>query len=95
MMWMGAKRGYLPKHYRDVAAKGYRGVMTKLSLGDDGLTNLIDICEGTNVSDLADYFARKRSTNDFHGIGAFPIMNEQLGSEKIGAKPGTLRWDVR
>ena len=94
MMWMGVKRGYLPKHYRDVALKGYRGVLTKLSIGDDGLTNLVDICEGTNVSDLAYYFARKRNANDFHGIGAFLIMNEQLGAETIGAKPGILNWSA-
>jgi unsaturated rhamnogalacturonyl hydrolase len=94
MMWMGVKRGYLAKHYRDVALKGYRGVLTKLSMGDDGLTNLIDICEGTNVSDLAYYFARKRNANDFHGIGAFLIMNEQLGAQTIGAKPGILSWSA-
>ena len=92
MMWQGVKRGYLPKPYRDVALKGYRGVLTKLSKGEDGLTNLVDICEGTNVSDLAYYFARKRHANDFHGVGAFLIMNEQLGSEAIGARPVTLRW---
>jgi unsaturated rhamnogalacturonyl hydrolase len=92
MMWMGVKRGYLPKHYADVAQKGYQGVLTKLSLGDDGLTNLIDISEGTNVSDLAYYFARKRNANDFHGVGAFLIMNEQLGAASIGYKPKPLSW---
>jgi unsaturated rhamnogalacturonyl hydrolase len=94
MLWMGVQRGYLPKHYRDVALKGYQGVLTKLSMGDDGLTNLIDICEGTNVSDLAYYFARKRSTNDFHGIGAFLIMNEQLGAASVGAKPRMMSWSA-
>ena len=78
MMWMGVRRGYLDKRYRAVALKGYRGVLTKLSVGADGLTNLVDICEGTNVGDLAYYFARKRHANDFHGLGAFLIMNEQL-----------------
>ena len=78
-MWMGVKRGYLPKRYDAVAMKGYRGVLTKLSMGSDHLTNLIDICEGTNVGDLAYYFARKRNTNDFHGLGAFLIMNEKFG----------------
>src|SRR6266404_4301498 len=92
MMWMGVKRGYLAKHYADVAQKGYQGVLTKLSLGSDGLTNLIDISEGTNVSDLAYYFARKRNTNDFHGVGAFLIMNEQLGAASIGYKPKPLSW---
>jgi len=78
MLWMGVQRGYLDKHYKAVALKGYRGVLTKLSAGADGLTNLVDICEGTNVGDLAYYFARKRNANDFHGLGAFLIMNEQL-----------------
>ena len=92
MMWMGVKRGYLPKHYADVAQKGYRGVLTKLTLAPDGLTNLVDISEGTNVNDLAYYFARKRNENDFHGIGAFLIMNEQLGAASIGYKPKPLSW---
>jgi len=53
-------------------------VLTKISLGTDGLTNLIDICEGTNVADLAYYLGRKRNVNDFHGLGAFLIMNEHM-----------------
>jgi len=92
MMWMGVKRGYLPKHYESVAQKGYHGVLTKLSIGADGMTNLRDICEGTNVSDLAYYFARKRNENDFHGLGAFLIMNEQIGAASVGYKPKPLSW---
>src|SRR5258707_14187915 len=92
MMWIAVKRGYLSKDYRYVAQKGYQGVLTKLSLGADGLTNLVDISEGTNVSDLAYYFARKGNANDFHGIGAFLIMNEQLGAAGVGYKPKPLSW---
>jgi unsaturated rhamnogalacturonyl hydrolase len=92
MMWMGVKRGYLPKHYAAVAQKGYRGVLTKLSMGADGLTNIIDISEGTNVGDLAYYFARKRNENDFHGLGAFLIMNEQLGAASLNYQPKPLSW---
>jgi len=95
MMWMGVKRGYLPKHYAAVAQKGYGGVLTKLSLGADGMTNLIDISEGTNVSDLAYYFARKRNENDFHGLGAFLIMNEQLGAASMKYKPKPLNWKAK
>jgi unsaturated rhamnogalacturonyl hydrolase len=73
-----AHRGYVDKSYMNVARKGYEGVLTKISLGSDGLTNLVDICEGTNVGDLAYYLGRKRNTNDFHGLGAFLIMNERL-----------------
>ncbi len=94
MLWMGVKRGYLPKRYAAVAEKGYRGVLTKLSVGADGLTNLIDISEGTNVGDLAYYFARKRNVNDFHGIGAFLIMNEELSAASLGYQPKTINWRV-
>ena len=92
MLWMGVQRGYLPKHYAAVAQKGYRGVLTKLSIDSDGMTNLIDISEGTNVGDLAYYFARKRNTNDFHGLGAFLIMNEQLGAAALNYKPKPISW---
>jgi len=75
---MAVERGYVDKSFMNVARKGYSGVLTRISLGADGLTNITDICEGTNVSDLAYYLARKRNTNDFHGLGAFLIMNEKF-----------------
>jgi len=93
MMWMGVKRGYLRKHYEAIAEKGYRDVLSKLSKGADGMTNLIDICEGTNVSDLVYYFARKRNVNDFHGLGAFLIMNEELRVPSLHYKP-TPGWSA-
>jgi len=52
------------------------------------MTNLTDICEGTNVADIAYYFARKRNVNDFHGLGAFLIMNEHMTTK--GASPRLL-----
>lgn len=78
MISMAVKRGYLDKSYRKTALKGYKGVLTKISLDTGGLTNLADICEGTNVADISYYFARKRNVNDFHGLGAFLIMNEHM-----------------
>nr|WSX81748.1 glycoside hydrolase family 88 protein [Streptomyces sp. NBC_00899] len=74
----GAQQGYLDSHYAAVAAKGYQGVLARLSLGSDGRTNLTTISVGTNVGDYAYYVARTKATNDFHGLGAFLIMNEQL-----------------
>jgi unsaturated rhamnogalacturonyl hydrolase len=74
---VGMKRGYLSKNYRSVAQKGYRGVFSRISLGSDGLTSLEGICIGTDVGDLAWYLARPRATNDFHGLGAFLLMNEE------------------
>lgn len=93
-MWVGAKRGYIDRHFKDVALKGYKGVLTKISLGPDGLTNIVDICEGTNVSDAAYYYARKRNTNDFHGIGAFLIMNEELRTSEGGKAP-KMDWTAK
>ncbi len=75
---MAVRRGYVRKSFMRTAKRGYRGVLSKISLGPDGLTNITEICEGTNVADLAYYFARKRNANDFHGLGAFLIMNEHM-----------------
>ncbi|MFE1835498.1 glycoside hydrolase family 88/105 protein [Streptomyces sviceus] len=74
----GAQQGYLDQHFRSVAHRGYQGVLARLSVGSDGRTDLADISIGTNVGDYAYYIARDRATNDFHGLGAFLIMNEQL-----------------
>ncbi|WP_410603859.1 glycoside hydrolase family 105 protein [Amycolatopsis sp. lyj-90] len=81
----GVERGHLGPEYRPVAAKGHRGVLSQISAGADGLADIKNISEGTNVGDTAYYYARKRNTNDFHGLGAFLIMNEQL------AFPGRCR----
>ncbi|MFF7284976.1 glycoside hydrolase family 88/105 protein [Streptomyces griseorubiginosus] len=74
----GAQEGYLDRHFQAVAHRGHQGVLAELSVGSDGRTNLADISIGTNVGDYAYYIARDRATNDFHGLGAFLIMNEQL-----------------
>jgi unsaturated rhamnogalacturonyl hydrolase len=72
------ERGYIAKRFAGVSRKGYAGVLTQVSHDEDGLAHVANICEGTNVGDLAFYLARPKSTDDFHGIGAFLIMNEQL-----------------
>jgi unsaturated rhamnogalacturonyl hydrolase len=72
------ERGYISRRFTRVVEKGYAGVLTQLSHDEDGLAHIANICEGTNVGDLAFYLARPKSTDDFHGIGAFLIMNEQL-----------------
>ena len=91
---MAVDRGYVDKKLTNVVTKGYAGVLTKISLGADGQTNLTDICEGTNVADLAYYFARKRNTNDFHGLGAFLIMNEKFMNKTLKGSSKTL-WQPR
>ncbi|MFE2321273.1 glycoside hydrolase family 105 protein [Streptomyces sp. NPDC059441] len=79
----GAQQGYLDPHYASVAQRGYQGVLARISVGSDGRTNLTDISIGTNVGDYAYYIARDRATNDFHGLGAFLIMNEQLTAHPL------------
>jgi unsaturated rhamnogalacturonyl hydrolase len=87
---MAVQRGYVSKNYLSNANRGYRGVLTKITLGADGMTNLNDICEGTNVADLAYYFGRKRMTNDFHGLGAFLIMNEKFMNKTLKGSSRSL-----
>ena len=74
------QRGYVdPATYKPVADKGYQGILNlRVSKGGDGLTNITQICVGTNVGDYPFYIARTRATNDLHGLGSFLIMNEQL-----------------
>ena len=69
--------------YQAVARRGYEGVLARLSVGADGRTTLADISVGTNVGDYAYYVGRTRATNDFHGLGAFLIMNEQLRGDRV------------
>lgn len=88
---VAVKRGYVSHKYHAIAEKGYRGVLSRISVGPDGLTNLSGICEGTNVSTLQYYLDRKRNTNDLHGLGAFLIMNEEwntsVTSQHVNASP--------
>jgi unsaturated rhamnogalacturonyl hydrolase len=78
------ERGYIPHSYSSVVRHGHAGVLAKLDRDPDpendqaGFAHIHDICEGTNVSGLDYYLNRKRNTDDFHGLGAFLIMNEQL-----------------
>lgn len=72
------KRGYIAKRYAAVARKGYEGVLSRVSEDSDGNIQIRDIAEGTNVSNLQYYLDRKRYTNDFHGLGAFLLMNEEV-----------------
>lgn len=70
--------GYVASSYQVNADRGFAGVLERISLGADGRTNLTDICIGTNVGTYSYYIARERATNDFHGLGAFLIMYEQM-----------------
>lgn len=75
--------GYISSAYRRIEQRGYAGLLTKISTDENGETLLIDICEGTNVGDLSYYLMRKRLVNDFHGLGAFLIMNESFANHSF------------
>ncbi|MFE7117401.1 glycoside hydrolase family 105 protein [Streptomyces sp. NPDC057654] len=87
----GARQGYLDAHYADVAERGFQGVLQRISLGGDGRTELSGISVGTNVGDYAFYVQRPRVTNDFHGLGAFLIMYEQLRHPAAARAAGVPR----
>jgi unsaturated rhamnogalacturonyl hydrolase len=72
------EQGYVAPAYAEVSTKGFQGVLQELSLDESG-GHIADICKGTNVQDnAAGYYARPRAADDFHGLGAFLIMYEQL-----------------
>ncbi|MEV5872803.1 glycoside hydrolase family 88 protein [Streptomyces sp. NPDC052101] len=77
----GARQGYLDPRFTAVARRGRQGVLARLSVGADGRTDLAGISVGTDVGDYAYYVGRTRATDDFHGLGAFLIMNEQMRDE--------------
>lgn len=85
---VAVKRGYISKRYKRVAYRGYQGVLSRISAGPDGLSNLSGICVGTDVGDLAWYLARPRLTNDLHGLGAFLLMNEEWTTSVSSMKFG-------
>ena len=85
-------KGYLSKSFRRTERLGYDGLLSKISSDENGEPRLIDICEGTNVGDLSYYLARKRLVNDFHGLGAFLIMNESFKNSSFNQMKRSL-WN--
>jgi len=83
MLSRAIERGYIGKQYAATMHKGYSGVLTQLSRDDEGFAHIANICGGTNVGDLQFYLDRPRNTDDFHGIGSFLIMNEQLRRHSV------------
>ncbi|MBB4682866.1 glycoside hydrolase family 88/105 protein [Amycolatopsis jiangsuensis] len=72
------QRGYVGSDYQPMVDDGYAGVRDRVSVADDGSTRITTIGVGTNVGDAPFYLARPRATNDFHGIGAFLYLSEQV-----------------
>jgi unsaturated rhamnogalacturonyl hydrolase len=71
------KNGWVSPAYHANAVRGYNGVLAEVSKESSGLVDIKNICEGTDVGNLAYYLARPKATNDPHGLGAFLVMNEE------------------
>lgn len=91
------ERGWLGLGHQGPASQAYQGVLEAASIDQDGLARIDGIVVGTSVGDLAYYLARPRPRDDFHGLGAFLIMQDQLarlpawaGRHRIEAEDGTL-----
>lgn len=82
---IAVKRGYVSQKYAQNVSKGYQGVISKVSIESPDEADISGICEGTNVSDLQYYLDRKRNVNDFHGLGAFLLMNEEVRYNRSAA----------
>lgn len=72
------ERGYVKGKFRAVACKGYHGVLSQVSHGENGDIHIANVCEGTNVGELNYYLNRSHPIDDLHGLGAFLIMNEEM-----------------
>ena len=71
--------GYVPASYQAHADHGYQGVLRRISFGVDGLTRLTVTSGPTSPGGYNGFYvARPRRTNDFRGLGAFLLMDEQL-----------------
>jgi unsaturated rhamnogalacturonyl hydrolase len=70
--------GYVPASYQASADRGYQGVLRRISFGVDGLTRLPVTSGPTSPGNYSFYVVRPRLTNDFRGLGAFLLMDEQL-----------------
>ncbi|HEX4222746.1 MAG TPA: glycoside hydrolase family 88 protein [Pseudonocardiaceae bacterium] len=77
------KEGYVASSYHANAVRGYNGVLAEVSKESNGLIDIKNICEGTDVGNLAYYLARPRATNDPHGLGAFLVMNEEYNGNPL------------
>jgi unsaturated rhamnogalacturonyl hydrolase len=75
---LAVRHGYIEAGYGAAAQRGYHGVLSMVFRGAEGGLHIRGICEGTVVGDQSYYLRRKTSVDDFHGLGAFLLMNEEV-----------------
>ena len=81
----GARLGYLDSSYREVARRGYQGILNQFVTVEDGLVNLNQICSvaGLGGKDQRDgsfayYISEPISSNDAKGVGPFIMASLEL-----------------
>lgn len=73
------ERGYVSSSFATNVVAGHTGVLGRISLNGSGQTNLTTIVQGTGPGNTFSYYAtRPTATDDFHGLGAFLLMREQV-----------------
>jgi len=72
------ERGYVSPSFQAQANAGYQGTLARVSLDGSGMTNITNIVIATGPGNLSWYLGRPQATNDFHGLGAFVGMQEQM-----------------
>jgi unsaturated rhamnogalacturonyl hydrolase len=83
----GVRMGYLDRHFKDSAIKGYEGMIKELIKTDEkGLVNLTQICGGCGLGgnpyrdgSYEYYITEKINTNDTKGVAPFIIASIELG----------------
>lgn len=84
------EKGYVSSSFSANAAAGHTGVLGRITLNGSNQTDITTIVVGTGPGNTDSYyFTRPVASNDFHGLGAFLLMREQLARPTFTA---TYRW---
>jgi unsaturated rhamnogalacturonyl hydrolase len=83
----GVRKGYLDKHFKDLAIKGYDGIISKLIKTDEnGKACLTQVCGGCGLGgnpyrdgSYEYYISEKVFTNDTKGVAPFIMASLELG----------------
>lgn len=73
------EKSYISPSFASSVTAGHNGVLGRISLNTSGQTNLTTIVTATGPGNTFSYYAtRPVATDDFHGLGAFLLMREQV-----------------
>jgi len=72
--------GYIGREYKEVALKGYQGLLNEMIEVSDETLTMKGICIGTSAGVYDYYVARPVSENDLHGVGAFILASMALAN---------------